>query len=182
MKRAVVDVVNLSMFEEFLNLTYFDVMEMPVMFDLDLKTLEGHYHQKQRVFHPDQFATKSALEKTRATAYSSYLNEAFLTLKSSFLRGKYLLKLKENELGQVFEAAPSPLFLMEALNLREKIESLTEISDLQKEAHELEKDLNSLERELKEQFEHNNYKEVSMTLMKVQYRIQALQNVQERLI
>lgn len=182
MKRDVADAENLSMFDDLLNSTYFDVLEMPFQFDLDIGVLEKNYHQKQRAVHPDQFATKSASEKLYATEQSSFLNEAFLTLYSPLLRGKYFLKLKEKELGKAFESIPDHLFLMETLDQREKIENLIKNSDLQKEAEELEKNIKILEQELKNRFESNNYKEASDILMKLQYQVQALQNVQDRLI
>lgn len=178
MKKVGVDAENLSMSDNLLNLTYFEALGMPLEFELDAGTLEKNYHQKQRECHPDQFANCSREEKLRATEESAFLNEAFLTLKSPLLRGKYLLRLQKNE----EESVTDPVFLMEVLEQREKIESLITTPDLQREAERLENNIKILEAELKNHFKNNSYKEAADILIKLQYQTQALQDIQDRLI
>ncbi len=56
--------------------------------------LEQRYRALSRQFHPDYFYNASAAERRQSLARSSYLNDAYRTLKSPVARIEYLLKIE----------------------------------------------------------------------------------------
>lgn len=91
---------------------------------MDLALLAENYHQLQLDVHPDRFASASEQEKMRAVQLSSYLNEAYDTLKSALRRAKYLLSLNEVDVEQVSQSDLSADLLMEQIQLREALDEL----------------------------------------------------------
>src|SRR5262245_27550044 len=67
--------------------------------------LEQRYRALSRQFHPDYFYNASAAERRASLERSSYLNDAYRTLKNPVARIEYLLKL---ELSQSQSSAGSP--------------------------------------------------------------------------
>ena len=56
--------------------------------------LEQRYRALSRQFHPDYFYNASAAERRQSLERSSYLNDAYRTLKNPIARVEYLLKLE----------------------------------------------------------------------------------------
>ena len=67
------------------------------MHSLEPRALEHAFLRKIAQLHPDRFALASQLKKERAMQHSAYLNQAYTTLKSDFLRLGYILRLKTHE-------------------------------------------------------------------------------------
>lgn len=74
--------------------------------------------------HPDRFANAEEPEKLRAVQLSSYLNEAYETLKSPLRRAAYLLSLRDIDVEQVNQNDLSMDLLLEQIQLREKLDEL----------------------------------------------------------
>lgn len=122
---------------------YFDLFEIPESFDLDTDLLSEKYHKKQTEVHPDNFAGAEEKEKMRAVQLTSYLNEAYSTLKSPLKRAAYLLKLRGLDVESVNQSDLSMELLMEQMQLREFLDelpkndsSLPELDKLKKEVNE----------------------------------------------
>lgn len=62
-------------------------------FALDAKALDAGYFSRQRLLHPDRFATRSARERAISQSQAVALNEAYETLKDPLARATYLLRL-----------------------------------------------------------------------------------------
>ena len=60
-------------------------------YELDIGALEEKYHQLQLELHPDKFATLEEELMEMATAYSSFINEAYHILKDNIHRAHYLV-------------------------------------------------------------------------------------------
>ena len=56
--------------------------------------LEQRYRALSRQFHPDYFYNASAAERRQSLERSSYLNDAYRTLKNPIGRVEYLLKIE----------------------------------------------------------------------------------------
>jgi len=80
---------------------YFAVFDLPRKLHLDLAQLERRFYGLSRKFHPDVYATKSPEEQQWSLDQTSFLNDAYRTLKNPVTRTEYLLRLE----GVVFEAA-----------------------------------------------------------------------------
>lgn len=92
--------------------------------DLDLESLADEYRKQQSEVHPDRFANAHESEKLRAVQLSSYLNEAYETLKSPLRRAAYLLSLHGRDVEQVDQADLSMELLLQQIQLREKLDEM----------------------------------------------------------
>ena len=111
---------------------------MPRRLNLDLSDIERRFRTLSRQFHPDYFYNATPAERRASLERSSYLNDAYRTLKNPVARVEYLLGLEgfsargpgENvdNVNQADSAAKVPAKLLEevfALN-----EELDEVRDL----------------------------------------------------
>ena len=104
--------------------TYFELLELPERYTLDLAELEARYRQRSRHWHPDRFSRAPAAERAQVLARATDLNEAYRTLRSDARRAQYLLKLHGVDVtreGPESQAAVDPAFLMAILELREEL-------------------------------------------------------------
>ena len=103
---------------------YFQLFKQSESFELDVSTLAENYRQLQLEAHPDRFAAASETEKMRAVQLSSYLNEAYDTLKSTLRRAAYLLSLHDVDVEQVEQSDLGMDLLLEQIQLREALDEL----------------------------------------------------------
>jgi len=73
---------------------FFSFLGLPRKLRIDMADLEQRYRALSRQFHPDYFHNASAAERRLSLERSSYLNDAYRTLKSPIARVEYLLKLE----------------------------------------------------------------------------------------
>lgn len=99
--------------------SFFDILNLPAAFELNLKTLEQHYFAAQRQWHPDRFVGKDAETREQAAQQSMRINDAYDTLKNPLERARHLLELQGVFIDD--ETNPSPALLMEIMELREAI-------------------------------------------------------------
>ena len=111
---------------------YFAFMGVPRKLNLDASDLEQRFRALSRQFHPDYFYNATPVERRASLERSSYLNDAYRTLKNPIARVEYLLGLEgfsARGAGEATEgAAKVPAKLLEevfALN-----EELDEVRDL----------------------------------------------------
>ena len=103
---------------------HFELLGLPTDFIIDLGALSDRYRQLQKVVHPDRFVNASDLEKRQSIQHSVQINEAYQTLKNPITRAQYLLSLRGVELDAQKETTCDTLFLMEQMELREKLEQI----------------------------------------------------------
>jgi molecular chaperone HscB len=75
------------------DVNYFSYLQLDRKFKLDEEELKNKFHKIQSTVHPDKFGGKDENERNLSEKHSSYLNEAYKTLKSPRQRAKYLLEL-----------------------------------------------------------------------------------------
>lgn len=111
---------------------FFQLFDLPRAFVLDVAALELLYREAQRQVHPDKFAAKSSTERRLSMEYVTRLNEAYRTLKDELNRAVYLLELHGIHAGsEEGGAAPAdPMFLMEVMELRERLEAANDFETL----------------------------------------------------
>ena len=103
-----------------LSLDYFALFALPCAFEIDAALLAERYRGLQQNVHPDRHVGATDHEQRLAMQYTTFVNEAYTTLKSPLSRAIYLLELA----GSRIEENPSldPGFLMEQIELREALE------------------------------------------------------------
>ena len=73
---------------------FFSFLGLSRKLTIDIRDLEQRYRALSRQFHPDYFYNASAAERRTSLERSSYLNDAYRTLKNPVSRIEYLLKLE----------------------------------------------------------------------------------------
>ncbi len=140
---------------------YFQLFNLPQSWDIDQDALSDEYRKQQGEVHPDRFAGAIDTEKLRALQLSSYLNEAYETLKSPLRRAAYLLSLHDIDVEQVDQSDLSMDLLLEQIQLREKLDELPKdesaLVDLDKLRAEVTVKLERQEKSFAECFAAANY-------------------------
>tara|TARA_B110000503_G_scaffold25349_1_gene40065 strand:- start:30557 stop:31093 length:537 start_codon:yes stop_codon:yes gene_type:complete len=108
---------------------FFQLFDLPIDFALDQMQLSVRYRQLQREVHPDRYAGASAHEQRLAVQYSSFINEAYATLRKPLPRALYLLEIAGMS-GETIASQPlDGGFLIQQLELREKLEEMEDLVD-----------------------------------------------------
>ena len=127
---------------------------------LDLADLEKRFFELSKKFHPDRFATKSALELQISHDRSSAVNNAYRILRDPVARAKYMV---ERELGSIEEKSSKVPVEMSDLffEVHESLDLIREsegdppehaVAEVQKAEEELVQKVKELEEQLQEKF------------------------------
>jgi len=154
---------------------YFQLLGLPVDFEVNRSTLTNNYRELQRQFHPDKFAHSSDMEKRLSVQHSAQINDAFQTLKNPLKRAIYQLSLLGLELKDN-ETSMDPMFLMEQMDLREQLEHISTSPDpdiaLDKMQTKIAGNLNSHIKNITALFnsgEENSLEEIKNNILKMQF-------------
>ena len=104
---------------------HFQRLGLPGRFVVDASALERAYLERSRLVHPDFHAHATPEARSASLGASAALNEAYTTLKDPYRRAEYLLGVHLGDSPQPTLTLPAS-FLMEAMELRERIEAATQ--------------------------------------------------------
>jgi molecular chaperone HscB len=107
---------------------FFSFLGLPRKLRIDMPDLEQRYRALSRQFHPDYFYNAPPAERRAALEKSSYLNDAYRTLKSPVARIEYLLKLEGLAAGGPQDPSRHvpPALLEEVFALNEELDEVRE--------------------------------------------------------
>jgi molecular chaperone HscB len=108
---------------------YFTFFGLRRRLRLDLKDLDQRFRALSRLFHPDYFHNATPTERLASLERSSYLNDAFRTLRDPMARLEYLLKLEgftPKESRDATTKVPQGL-LEEVFELNEELEAIQDM-------------------------------------------------------
>jgi molecular chaperone HscB len=108
---------------------YFSFLGLPRKLTLDAQLLEQQFRMLSRQFHPDYFYNATPAERRASLERSSYLNDAYRTLKQPVARIAYLLELEGVLKRSEHDAAkqvPASL-LEEVFALNEELDAVKEM-------------------------------------------------------
>ena len=114
---------------------YFSFLGVPRKLNLDVSDLEQRFRALSRQFHPDYFYNATPAERRSSLERSSYLNDAYRTLRQPMSRLEYLLSLegmdrrrveRPNQAPQDNAVVPAAL-LEEVFALNEELDAVREI-------------------------------------------------------
>lgn len=117
------------MSQDILNSNFFELFEIPISYDVDSVRIQRLYMELQKQVHPDKFVNASDREKSLSMQKTSWINEAKSTLESPVLRAVYLLKLKGLDINLENETTMDSGFLMQQLEMRERLEHVKREDD-----------------------------------------------------
>ena len=107
---------------------YFSFLGLPRKLTLDTQELESHFRNLSRKFHPDYYYNASPQERLASLERSSYLNDAYRSLKNPITRIEHLLAIEglppaKSEEGT---AKVPPSLLEEVFALNEELDEIRE--------------------------------------------------------
>src|SRR5918992_245139 len=107
---------------------YFAFLGLPRRLKVDMSLLEQRFRELSRQYHPDYFYNASQKERLESLERSSYLNDAYRTLKNPVARIEYLLGLEGLSLTRAGEGSPKvpPALLQEVFALNEELDEIRE--------------------------------------------------------
>jgi molecular chaperone HscB len=108
---------------------YFQLFNLPEQFALDQAQLGARYRHLQGELHPDRYAGSSDHEQRVAVQYSALVNEGYATLRKPLARALYLLELAGMSQQEISGQQIAGGFLIEQMELREKLESMDGLVD-----------------------------------------------------
>ena len=108
--------------------SYFALFDLPVSFDVDRKILTERYRTLQRTVHPDRYADAADSERRLSVQMAARINEGYQTLKDPLARARYILEISGVALDDLDTAFENE-FLMEQMELRERLGAVKESAD-----------------------------------------------------
>ena len=108
---------------------YFSFLGLPRKLNVGAADLEQRFRTLSRQFHPDYFYNASPAERRASLERSSYLNDAYRTLRQPISRIEYLLKLEGMAPSGPAEAARQvpPALLEEVFALNEELDEIRDL-------------------------------------------------------
>ena len=108
---------------------YFAFLGLPRKLNVGAADLEQRFRALSRQFHPDYFYNATPAERRASLERSSYLNDAYRTLKSPIARVEYLLGLEGFAPKSAEEASKQvpPALLEEVFALNEELDEVREL-------------------------------------------------------
>jgi len=108
---------------------YFTFFGLPRKLTLDAADLEQRFRALSRQFHPDFFYNATVAERRASLERSSYLNDAYRTLRNPAARIEYLLKLEGLGASGPAEASKQvpPALLEEVFALNEELDEIRDL-------------------------------------------------------
>jgi molecular chaperone HscB len=104
---------------------FFGFLGLARKLKIDAADLEQRYRALSRQCHPDYFYNAPPAERRASLERSSYLNDAYRTLKNPVSRLEYLLKL-ERPMERDGPTTPSHALLEEVFALNEELDAIRE--------------------------------------------------------
>ena len=108
---------------------YFAFVGLPRRLNLDAAELERRFRALSRQFHPDFFYNATPAERRASLERSSYLNDAYRTLREPMARLQYLLQLEGLTAAGPAEATRQvpPALLEEVFALNEELDEIRDL-------------------------------------------------------
>ena len=130
--------------------SHFELFGLPAAFSIDELMLEKAYRDIQSQVHPDRFAHAGDAERRASLQWTTRVNEAFQTLKNPVSRARHLLELHGVDVAFETNTAMPPEFLVQQMELRERLEEAKDASSLDGLRKEMSGIRKNLERDLAE--------------------------------
>jgi molecular chaperone HscB len=109
---------------------YFSFLGLPRQLNIDAQQLERNFRDLSRKFHPDYYYNASPQERLASLERSSYLNDAYRTLRNPVSRIEHLLAIEglppaKSEADSAQAKVP-PALLEEVFALNEELDEIRE--------------------------------------------------------
>ncbi len=153
------------------NISYFDIFSLKPIYRMDPKVLESSFKHLQNLIHPDKFNNESIHEKEISIFNSSIINQAYSVLKSPVDRIAYLLSINGCDVLSENSGTytNNPALMIEIFNLREEIENLSNINELEVKGQEIVEIANKLSSEIEILWDRDDISRVIPHAVRMKY-------------
>ena len=154
-------------------MNYFELFSLSANYQVNPTQLSETYRSLQKQFHPDNFVMHSDSEKLKAMQQSTKINDAYQTLKDNCQRAQYLLLLQGMDIALEKKTLQDVAFLMQQMQWRETLESLTENDEDQLEefAELISKQKDELEELIEKQLKEGQLEETADSIRKLKFML-----------
>jgi molecular chaperone HscB len=135
-----------------LSQSYFELFGLKPAFAIDLKQLQVEQRRLQASYHPDRHVRASDRDKRLSIQLTSWINQAYETLRDPVKRSRYLLEISGADFPDDSSTTSDVGFLMEQIELRESIETCRQDPDGLARSEQIEASLRQREQELARDF------------------------------
>ena len=108
---------------------YFELFGLPANFDVDPQNLHATQRRLQAECHPDRFVNAGDRERRISVQLTSWINQAYETLRDPVKRARYLLEVSGATLPDESSTTADTVFLMEQIELREALDACRQAED-----------------------------------------------------
>ena len=166
-----------------LSTNYFKLFEIPVSYDVDLDQVQHRYLDLQKAVHPDKYANASAQERRISMQHTSLINQALHTLKQPVERAMYLLQLKGVDFTMDNETTMDAAFLMEQMEMREKLEAVrgqnAPLAELDSMSADVKLNMDNVADEFKRAYASDELDDAREAVRKLQFLSRAKKEIDE---
>jgi molecular chaperone HscB len=149
---------------------HFELFGLEPAFALDAERLERAYREIQSRVHPDRFAHAGDAERRASLQWTTRVNEAFQVLKNPVKRASHLLELHGVDVAFETNTAMPPEFLMQQMELRERLEEAKEARALDALRDEMRETKTGLEKQIAGKIDvAKDYKAAADLVRKLQF-------------
>ncbi|MCK5547325.1 MAG: Fe-S protein assembly co-chaperone HscB [Rhodospirillaceae bacterium] len=160
---------------------HFTRLDLDVNFDVDTAALDSVYFELQRALHPDRFATSTAKEKAYSQAQATAINDAYETIKDPLKRADYIIHIKGvNVTPDGCNLVNDPSILMEAMEVREKLEAAKTVADVDAIATEAREEMKDIIQGIFLAFKGDDIKGACQLITRLKYLTKLLDEVRQR--
>ena len=163
---------------------YFELFGLEVLFQIDDALLVGNYQKMQSEFHPDRYVDGDEQQKRMAMQATTYINEAYKTLRDDQSRARYMLELQGLHFDVEKDTTQDMEFLMSQMNLREQIDEVDSKDDpldcLDELSSQSRKDKKNLILAFQEHYLAQRWDEAKEIVLKLQFFTRLQQQINQK--
>lgn len=149
---------------------FFALLELEKSFSIDEAALQRAYISKQREYHPDRQAGKTATERQKAALFSIDVNSAYHTLKNPVSRAQHLLSLEGVNVNSEKDTyKPDMSLLMETMEMRETLENAQQPDEFDHLRENAEKRFEESSHTFSKAYENGDLNTASSAAMRMRY-------------
>lgn len=158
---------------------YFEIFGLPVGFSIDAPALTPAYRELQKRYHPDRYADRPAAEQRLAVQQAALINAAYDALREPVARARYLLELAGHPIAMEKATVSDIDFLNAQMELREELEEVEALDQLDGLRAEVNEWLENLIREFAIDYSAQDWSEAADTVRKMQFMLRFLEDVRQ---
>ncbi|RDX35051.1 Fe-S protein assembly co-chaperone HscB [Kangiella sp. HD9-110m-PIT-SAG06] len=162
---------------------YFELFGLEPNFFVDQKDLSSKLKRLLQSAHPDRHAQGGSQQQMLAMQKTTRLNDAFAVLKNPVKRAQYLLQVEKDLDTTKDHTVNDPEFLMQQLELREELDTISrqkDASELMGFAEKIEQMSEQQEAELGDLFQQNPWDldALKVSIYKLQFLHKTLHDIE----